>query len=126
MKRLLLLLSLAISLSSCTTPGAQHAKYEAIVKSWLGSDIDKLVNAWGYPANSFIAPNGNKVYVYQYRSGSTSPVISRQMLDNPYTGPLTVTTGGDPNSSWCDTFFEVNSSNTIVRWSFKGNSCYPR
>ena len=52
-------------LSGCAT----SAKYNAILDTWKWHDVDELVNLWGYPQNSFKAPNGNTVYVY-VRSGS--------------------------------------------------------
>ena len=43
---------------------ATTEKYEAALNSWLGHDVNELVNSWGYPVDSFKAPNGNTVYVY--------------------------------------------------------------
>jgi len=53
-KIFLLTLSILISAGCATT-----SKYEAVLDSWLGHDINDLVNSWGYPVDSFKAPNGN-------------------------------------------------------------------
>ena len=31
--------------------------------------------------------------------------------------------GGQTLTFWCRTFFEVDSSNRIVKWSWQGNNC---
>jgi hypothetical protein len=127
MKKSMLFLLFTFILSSCAGPSVNRARYESIVNSWLNNDINKLTDAWGYPTTSFIAPNGNKVFVFQRKSTSTSPVIAQQMPpigNNPYFGPTTIITGGDTSTYWCNTYFEVNSTNTIIRWRIEGNSCY--
>jgi hypothetical protein len=104
MKKFLVCLCSVLWLSGCATT----AKYEANLNSWVGNDANNLFNSWGYPAYSFDAPNGNKVYVYESKRNYTMPTY--------------------PNSShsvyyWCKTFFEVDSSNRIVRWRWEGNYC---
>ncbi len=68
-------------------------------------DVNALTNSWGYASYSFVAPNGNTVYVYEDRASIT----------NEY--------GAVVMSFSCRTFFEVNSVDTIVNWRWEGNDC---
>lgn len=108
-------------LSGCAT----SAKYNAILDTWMGHDVNELVNSWGYPQNSFKAPNGNTVYVYGSSGSYTMPtqtnttynVVGNTVYGNSYT------TGGQTLNFWCRTFFEVNDQNIIVNWRWEGNNC---
>ncbi len=118
------LIVLLVFLAGCATTG----KYEEILNSWVGADVNQLVNSWGYPDGSFEAPNGNKVYVYgssgSYRmptqTNTTYNVIGNTVYGN------SVTTGGQTLNFWCKTYFEVNESNRIVTWRWEGNNCKAR
>jgi hypothetical protein len=125
MRRMTAVLVVVLLSSGCATT----AKYEAVLNTWLNNDINALTNSWGYPSGSFIAPNGNKVYVYQ-RGGSFTMPTTYQTQANVYGyGNMaygTATTnvyGGQTLTFWCRTFFEVDSSNRIVKWSWQGNNC---
>lgn len=108
-------------LSGCAT----SAKYNAILDTWMWHDVNELVNSWGYPQNSFKAPNGNTVYVYGSSGSYTMPtqtnttynVVGNTVYGNSYT------TGGQTLNFWCRTFFEVNDQNIIVNWRWEGNNC---
>ena len=115
----------ALLVSGCATT----AKYEEKLSSWVGGDAAALVNSWGYPSNSFEAPNGNKVYVYQ-RGGSMVMPTTYQTTANAtgygntaYGAATTNVYGGQTLTFWCNTFFEVSPANRIVRWRWEGNDC---
>ena len=110
--KFLLNIFIVFILSACATT----AKYEELLNTWLGQNINTLIDSWGYPENSFEGPNGNKVYVYSDSESYTSPTQTYG----------TTTTGGYIYSLSCQTFFEVNSSNVIVKWRKKGNNCKTR
>jgi len=75
----------------------------------MGHDIDEWVDKNGYPKKSFVAPNGNKVYVFHrerpgpifYGHGSIRPM---------------------PNYH-CTTYLEVDNRGIIVRYRWEGNNC---
>ena len=123
MKRPLLLALLL--LAGCATT----AKYEAKLNSWVGADANSLVNSWGYPKSSFDAPNGNKVYVYQNAGSITMPTTYQTTANvtsygnTAYGNATTNVYGGQTLNFWCKTFFEVDSTNRIVRWRWEGNRC---
>ena len=110
-----LLLILLFLITGCATP---QTTYDQILNTWLNHNINELVDKWGYPTNSFIAPNGNKVYTYHKESISKTPTISR-----PLGYSYTVTVGGETEVYYCTTYFEVDSRNIIVKWSYNGNAC---
>jgi len=104
---------------------ATTAKYEASLNSWMGHDVNELVNSWGYPVNSFKAPNGNTVYVYDSSGSYTMPIntnTTHNIIGNSIYSHST-TTGGQTLNFWCRTFFEINESNEIVLWRWEGNNC---
>ncbi len=120
----LIVLTLVLTISACATT----AKYEEILQLWVGHDVNKLVNSWGYPQSSFEAPNGNKVYVYGNSGSFTMPTQTNttyNVVGNSVYGNST-TTGGQTLNFWCRTYFEVDSSNTIVTWRWEGNRCTSR
>jgi hypothetical protein len=62
MNKLILILTTLCFLAGCgTTKG-----YEEILRTWVGHNANDLVASWGYPKNSFKAPNGNTV-TYTHR-----------------------------------------------------------
>jgi hypothetical protein len=95
------------------------AKYEAKINSWIGADINKLIESWGYPESSFEAPNGNKVYVYSQDSSYTTPMVTNV---NPSTHTA-YTYGGRTVQRLCNTYFEVDSTGKIIKCTWKGNYC---
>ena len=88
---------------------ATTANYEKKLDSWKGSHINKLIDSWGYPDNSFKAPNGNTVYVYR-----TSRTLGYQIPNTAIIAPI--------NKS-CTTWIESNDEQIIVDWRTKGNEC---
>ena len=38
--------------------------YRSVLDSWVGYDINLLVRRWGNPTETFLARNGNNVYVF--------------------------------------------------------------
>ena len=112
---------------------ATSAKYNKILDTWLGHDVNELVNStWGYPDSSFVAPNGNKVYVYGYQSSTYIPqtlntTSNYNVIGNTVYGNSTTNSfGGFTVNNQCTTYFEVDSMNKIVNWKWKGNSCKSR
>lgn len=109
-------------LTACTTA----ADYQATLNTWMGHDITTLTNSWGYPTRSFQAPNGNTVYVWQGSSSITLPsntTTTYQAIGNTVQANSTTTQGENLNF-YCETMFEVNSDNRIIKWTYSGNRCY--
>ena len=45
-------------ISVCTPQTTESKEYRDILKSWQDQHINELVDKWGYPQKSFVAPNG--------------------------------------------------------------------
>ena len=120
--RLVVLAFLAtLAFLSCASVPTEE-NYQKIPDSWLGSNINSLVDSWGYPTGELKAPNGNKVYYYENSDTVRRPsVTTYNSLLRGY-----VTTGGGDAAYWCRTFFEVDDSGKILRWRHEGNSCVSR
>jgi len=113
-----------IGFSSCATTG----KYKIVLDSWVGSNVNQLIDSWGYPSNSFKAPNGNTVYMYTSSGSYTMPtqtISTYNVYGNTIYGNST-TSGGQTLNFWCKTFFEVNQDNIITTWRWQGNNCKSR
>ncbi|MFA6185868.1 MAG: hypothetical protein WC770_01470 [Phycisphaerae bacterium] len=95
------------------------SKYEAKLNSWIGVDVNNLIASWGYPESSFVAPNGNKVYVYSQSSSYTKPMVTNI---NPYTHSA-ITYGGKTVEHWCNTYIEADNTGRIIKCTWKGNHC---
>lgn len=101
------------------------ASYEKKLDAWMGQSIDYLVNSWGYYNNSFEAPNGNTVYVWERSSSYTMPTQSNttsSLIGNTIYSN-TSTSGGNVLNYSCRTFFEVDEEGILVSWQFQGNDC---
>ena len=103
-----------IPIGCATTP---KKSYMEIISAWNGRHIDRLIDRAGYPQSSFIAPNGNKVYVYSTTSTHTSPIMTTPV------GNYLMTFGGHQKTDYCNTFFETDNNGIIVKCSYKGNLC---
>jgi hypothetical protein len=111
------------------TPGQQ---FEVTLNSWIGDDIDGVVQRIGYPAREIKAPNGNRVFVFEGRSVRNMPTYTmptnttyREVGKRTYShtnGGLAI--GGYQQILQCDVFFEVDASTKIVRTAWQGNSCF--
>lgn len=97
-----------IAILILTLLGCNSTKgYDNLLNTWVGKDVDELITAWGYPKDSFKAPNRNTVYVF-----------SRSRV---YTMPQN--TGGQTLYFNCTTYFEVDEDGLIVGGRWEGNSC---
>ena len=124
---------LLVSALGCATT----EKYEAKVQSFFGADVSLLIEKWGYPSQTTVAPSGNKLLIYSnsrsvvipqydftntpdetatYKYNSFTRTVEEQRYRKPAQAPTVMNLG-------CTTYFEVSESNTIVRYSFEGNDC---
>lgn len=124
MKRLLLAAAF-LALQGC----ASTDKYNEMLDTWIGADINKLVDVWGYPQNTIEAPNGNKVYVYNQSSSYQLPEVKTTTSNHAISGnnisgtSTSYSTGGVAVNQQCTTYFEVDDNNKILKWTWKGNNC---
>lgn len=114
MKKTIVLLLLIVAGTGCA--GTQ--KYTNAVSSWVGHDVNELVQSWGYPQQTLTAPNGNTVYVY-----SSVDYGQNGVYTTPELGVGTWAMGGQRTEWYCNTFFEVGANKKVVNWRWDGNNC---
>lgn len=73
-----------------------QAAFEKVVSSWQGHDINEVIRAWGSPAGTFRAPDGNVVYTFEE---------------------------GRLIASTCTVNFTVDPAQKIVAWRYSGTAC---
>jgi hypothetical protein len=122
MKKIILGLSFAFSLSACfpTVEG-----YQQLVSGWYGSSESELVGQWGAPQSTYVA-DGTKFLTYRssrnvYIAG-TSPTYTTTMVGNTaYTNSYGGSSGQNIAMN-CETTFQVRRGK-ITQATFRGNDC---
>lgn len=99
-----------LGITGCATTG----KYEKVLKSWMGNDVNGLIASWGPPSDEYVMPNGTKMYTW-LRVGGTRVVAN-------YNEHLNMVTAGSV-TYWCKTTFTVTPSGVIQNWRWEGNAC---
>jgi hypothetical protein len=116
-KRAYLLIAVLIltifSTSAFSAPDAGEKRYEEVLESWIGADINNLIDSWGPPDQQYRMPNGNMLYTWIDSSSVTMPFMN----DGD-----TIWGGGTLIFS-CTTTFSVQPSGRIFSWRWKGNKC---
>ena len=97
---LCILIILSFLPTGCSWQSARVNRYSNSINTWNGHHIDKLQYKWGYPQKSFIATNGNKVYVYSWEEIHTSPTWTTPIGNYKIYGGKTTT-------HYCITYFET-------------------
>jgi hypothetical protein len=85
MKIVVLMMTISLFFGCATT-----ANYEKILQSWVGSNIDQLVSAWGPPHSSYTLSDGGSVLEYSNQNVA-------QIGGYSYTTPQTTYQSGSAN-----------------------------
>ncbi len=97
---------LSMLLGSCATTSG----YEKVLQTWVGLNVNELLQSWGPPADVYKLPNGSMMYTWWFDGGVVSMPIGKRG------GAMTM-------NRYCKTTFTVNEQGVIQRWSWKGNTC---
>ena len=132
--RSLKLLIIIFFIVSCATT----AKYEKLLDTWMGGNVNDLVSQWGAPSSSYKMSNGNTILTYM-RSRSGAIPIYNQPQSTTHQGTIYGSGGmtnysGTSTSSYgtttympvtwsCKTEFTVDTRDIIINWRFLGNNC---
>lgn len=139
--RYFLLMSLSsMLLGGCLIKRTQvmAQNYQYRLNQTLGMSAVDLVRQIGYPDRTFDSPTKNTVYAYERATQGRNPTFQMpgQNIDNSFAynkgrnvmgNTITVpgaTLGGNTYVSYCNTYFEIDSSERVVYFSFQGNSCH--
>ena len=68
-KLMLVIMAIVALLSGCAT----IENYENVLRSWMGKDVNLLIQTYGYPSSTMELANGNTVYIYMRSHQYTSP-----------------------------------------------------
>jgi len=114
LNKLTLLIGAILLMQGCAT----HENFVKRYDSWIGHNINHLMQDIGYPDSTYILPNKNKVYVYRQSkiySISYMPMMGYGMYGYGY--------GNDIIQKSCKLFLETNKKGIIVKWGSRGNYC---
>ena len=139
MKQTIILLSMVFTFtvficSGCKSMSLPTGKgYTKLCRDYVGNDVSKLVNSWGYPGRTFDAADQKKVFVYvETRDEYTlNPLAHSALIEYPpridprkgRTGETEGNVTGQSVSSmdYCITYFEVSKDNRVDRALWKGD-----
>lgn len=99
-----------LSVAGCATT----AGYKRVCDSWMGSNVNTLITAWGPPSDTYTMPNGQVMYTWLNVGGTRVFSNYNQYLNMVTSNEVTY---------WCKTTMTANSEGTIISWRFEGNSC---
>ncbi len=106
---------------------ATHENFVKRYDSWVGHDINYLMEEIGYPDDTYILPNKNKVYVYAKSRIYSTPSLSMGYggyYGGYYRGYYGMYGYGyDIQQRSCKLFLETNKKGIIVKWGSRGNHC---
>lgn len=87
---------------------ASTQRHEEALNTWIGTDVNELIQAWGPPASTFEMPDGRKMYSWYYDGGVVAVPI----------GSIAVARRRD-----CQTTFTVSTTGRVELWRYVGNAC---
>ena len=122
--KLIFLITALILLEGCAT----HENFVKRYESWVGHDINHLMKEIGYPDDTYILANKNKVYVYAQSRIYSVPSM-HNMMGYGYGGYYRgygmygYGYGNDMIEKSCKLFLETNKKGIIVKWGSRGNHC---
>ena len=97
---------------------------ERALNSWVGYNINDMINSWGFPAEEKTIANRH-IYIWnkswsQYIPQRTNSTVTPGYFNSTVNS---YTTGGYTVTWYCNKTIEVDSKNNITSWSWEGNAC---
>ena len=118
--KIIFIVSTILLIQGCAT----HENFVKRYDSWIGHNINHLMQDIGYPDSTYILPNKNKVYVY--RQSKIYSISYMPMMGYGYGGGYGMYGygyGNDIIQKSCKLFLETNKKGIIVKWGSRGNHC---
>ena len=109
------------SMQGCATQQNFVKKYN----SWMGQDINHLIQQIGYPDSTYILPNKNKVYVYERSNVYSIPSmpIMGYGYGGYYGGYGMYGYSNDIVYQTCKLFIETDKKGIIGKWGSMSDHC---
>ena len=104
MKKILSVIAFSLILNSC----ASRENLEFSLDTWIGHDVEGLVQHWGKPADINDYPNGKISYTWLFDDG---------IANSPIEGTI------NPVAIYCKITVDVSNNETIQSWQIEGNDC---
>ena len=104
MKRILFVVLFLIFVNGC----ASRANLEWNLSSWIGHDVDGLVQHWGTPSDISKLANGSSMYSWMFNEGLASTPIS---------GTISA------RSKFCKITVATSIEDLVQSWQLEGNNC---
>lgn len=101
LKRLLGIVALASATFAGTACHVETTK--DAMASWVGHDANQLIEKWGPPNRTFVMPNGNTMYTWEWSRTSG------------YANGHVVTT----TTNVCEKTFTVNTEGIVIAWRYR-------
>lgn len=99
---------------------AGEQRLAKVMDSWLGGDINRLIEQLGAPDRQYRMPNGNRLFTWIDSQSVQLPII----MGSPYyEGGPTMGFGGDTITYSCKFTFSVYPNGRIFSWRMEGNTC---
>lgn len=108
---------------------ASMGNYQTTVDSWYGSPAQDLFSSWGYPDITERAPGGHRLYVYNTTDNASQlapdfPGRSFTMSEEGnMLAPEVIAEKKAKAGVICQTTFEADRSNRIIKATYDGPSC---
>ena len=96
----------------------QPVQYNDMLRAYEGHNIKEIIESWGDPVKTYVAPNGNKVYVFYMADITTSKDVKYNKF-----GHYTSVRSNIAKVDVCTTYFETDANGIIVRYSYEGIGC---
>lgn len=96
----------AFLLSGCS---GKSTSMEEALNTWVGSDINRVIERFGPPSDEYQMSNGRIIYTWYYDGG---------VVANPTYGG-----GAEAYRYYCEVAFITDREGIIGGWRWEGNSC---
>lgn len=134
MKHIISIWSLLVTLILMVTLGCAGYNlpttkgYSELCQSYVGGDIKKLTDEWGYRGRTIRAPDGNRVYVYVDVKDAfvINPLDHPSLIVYPRPVDFQEMTGNVLGRyyvamGYCITYFEIDKDNKITQVIWEGD-----
>ena len=123
-----MIILLTILFGACaTTPTKTSKGHSQLCMDFVGKDVERVVEQWGYPDRTLKEAADGKVYVYQQIKDpfGLDKIDYTPLIDYPpfikYPEINGEVTGGYVRGQNCLTYFETDQENKVIKVIWKGD-----
>ena len=123
MKKFLCSLFVILTAQICTFAFGVDSTMSAVMDSWKGCHIDKVIDRWGYPTDEKTVA-GHKLYIWKTERTVTTSETTTTKPHTDKKGRTYYTTqsyGGNTQVYTSERTIEVDDNNIVIRGKWSGN-----